>query len=125
MEARKKLIEQGYNPSHVDLTEEFAWLAASLIDADLDNAEPLRRGIDTLARKMNSIAPDLEEGDKTRGVRVAELAPTMAPIPEEAIAEFIRLAGTMMLLGQDGPLGTAVPLKECIDALVERWTKHQ
>src|SRR4051794_23951185 len=117
MSKRDQLIYEGYRPDQVQLAEDFAAFVVRVVMENRDHTEQLRRGIDALAVKMNSLVPALEEGKKAGPVHSSELHEHMAPLDLSTVEEFIAVTGTIMLSGQDGPLGSAPALKNTIDEL--------
>jgi hypothetical protein len=117
--ARERAIAQGFNPKDLDLAEQFVHFVANLLQADRRNAAPLRRGIGTLATKLNTLVPEFEERGETEPLPVSDLAAAMEPLSGETIAEFSQLAGLILLTSQDGPLGAAPAMKRVIDELEE------
>ncbi len=114
---RDRLLAQGFNPNDLDLADRFVGLVASLLEEDRDLAEPIRRGIRSLAQKINVLLPELDCRGRTATVSAAELVEAMSPVPAEAIDAFIAIGGTILLTAQDGPLGSVPAMEKVVSEL--------
>lgn len=123
MGLREEAIASGFNPADIDLAEWFVRVVADLLAEDSRHAAPIKRGIDVMARKLNSQVPALEEG-KPVGLGTEDVREAMAPITDEQVLhEFVGGGGTIMLEAQDGPMGSAVHMKSVVDELLEHREK--
>lgn len=119
MGLREEAIASGFNPADIDLAEWFVRVVADLLEQDRRHAAPIKRGIDRMAKLLNSQVPALEEG-KPVGLGTDDVREAMDPIRDEQVLhEFVGGGGTIMLESQDGPMGAAVHMKSVVDELLE------
>lgn len=122
--SREDALRQGFDPGQFELTELFVGHVFTLLKQDRRHSAPLKRGVDFMAKKLNTMVPDMNEGRQVGGLGPDDLKEVMDPLDCDVILTFIEVTGSIMFESQDGPMGSAVHLKTAINEVQERLERR-